>query len=499
MKKMKALPYIFFVSCIFLLNCSNEQQGDKQAPQQTYEKKALPRKNIDSLTSDEQAAYLHAWAIIKERSQKNFYDTSGYMWQSSVHDSPAVKLPDGSKAYPGMCEHGTTLFLPWHRAELYYLEQILQQTDPDGKITDIKGHTGPSTRNVTIPYWNWLNKPSGRTFPKMFEDTASVLYRPKRFHELDTPLISKDLVAYQVYFLDWLHFGGGPAESPGFGNPEAQVHNPMHNAVGDDMSETTTAALDPIFYSFHCYFDQLYELWLENHSSDQVTSSGYYLRGTQPSSVARPVGYTPPPKGGQTMGQVKNYFDTRAVGYYYEIGKGDSLPSKEFTMQFTKNDKQFGAEEKSLYTKLLEKGGYRPSSDPASLILVKPFVVPEDSVKYAYAFFSPGDGLDTTNYQVDLYLHPGGTAFSVSNTAFKNKYLVQSICIWGKGHKGMSMEGMSMPATVSLEATDEFNSIVALHKKAKWIVTLVVTEREKISGQKLSGKLDLRFANNTKR
>jgi len=260
---------------------------------QTAEHRPLPRKNIDHLTNQEQEAYLHAWTILKSRDS---FDRSSYLWQAFVHNVPSLKLRDGSKAFPGMCEHGTTLFLPWHRAELYYFEQILQQTDPEGK-------TGPSTRNVTIPFWNWLRPPSGKTFPKMFEDKSSPLYRQNRFAELDTPLISRDLIAYQVYFLNWLRFGGGPADNPGFGDFEAQVHNPMHNAIGADMQEQELAAYDPIFFSFHCYIDQLYDLWLQNHSPEQVTSQDYYLRGTQPVSVPRPPGYTAPRKGGEVMGQ----------------------------------------------------------------------------------------------------------------------------------------------------------------------------------------------------
>ena len=492
-KGIKALLCLIFVSCSLLMNNAYGQRSAKP----------LPRKNIDSLTALEKAAYLHAWSILKSRDT---FDMGSYLWQAYVHNKPSIILRDGTKAVPGPCEHGTTLFLPWHRAELYYFEQILQQTDPEGKITDANGKTGPGTRNVTIPYWNWLRYPSGKTFPKMFEDKSSVLYRENRFALLDTPLISQKLIAYQVYFLNWLRFGGGPAESPGFGDFEAQVHNPMHNAIGEDMQEQDLAAYDPIFFSFHCFIDHLYDLWLSNHSSADVTSQDYYLRGTQPSYVPKPPGFIAPRKGGQVMGQTDNYFDTKALGYYYEIGGKDALPPKDIMLQYTKNDRQFGAEEKSLHTKLLEGGGYKPSSNPRALILVKGITIPGDSVEQAVAVFAPDAGLDTTNYQVDVYLHPKGTNLSLTNTKFKDRYLVRSIVNWGKGSQrhhhqdmnmGMDMGGHTAPK-VSVAMTDELNSLVNIHKKSLWVVSVVVTELEKIPQQKVKGTLDVTFLNEKK-
>jgi tyrosinase len=43
---------------------------------------------------------------------------------------------------PSYCQHGTLLFLPWHRAYLYFFELALQDQASD----------------VGIPYWDWMRR-----------------------------------------------------------------------------------------------------------------------------------------------------------------------------------------------------------------------------------------------------------------------------------------------------------------------------------------------------
>ena len=55
----------------------------------------------------------------------------------------------------------------------------------------------------------------------------------------------------------------------GFGALEQPAHNTMHDAfIGGDMSQPAFAALDPIFFSFHCYIDLLWAQWQENNDTD---------------------------------------------------------------------------------------------------------------------------------------------------------------------------------------------------------------------------------------
>src|SRR5262249_50657322 len=158
------------------------------------------RKNIDLLTPKELAAYEHAMQILKDKSEANGYDNAGYRWQAWIHNCPFIWQPQSGigahddrcdrghpppgpgmiGVHPGNCEHFKDVFLPWHRAHLYYFEQILRATEPDGTVTDSRGITGPSTKDVAIPFWNWTLPPSGTRYPKAFERVGSPLYHDNR-------------------------------------------------------------------------------------------------------------------------------------------------------------------------------------------------------------------------------------------------------------------------------------------------------------------------------
>src|SRR5207253_4673669 len=59
--------------------------------------------------------------------------------------------------------------------------------------------------------------------------------------------------------------GESNCQSPfglGFGSLEQPAHNSMHGTyIGGDMADPSAAVLDPIFWSFHSYFDLLWWQW----------------------------------------------------------------------------------------------------------------------------------------------------------------------------------------------------------------------------------------------
>ena len=216
------------------------------------ETNTVTRKNIDNLTPEELAAFEHALQILKDRSKANPYDKAGYLWQAWIHNCPSTWVPTDGKpdgreqcdfwqgmsspppgnrqyerVYPGMCEHGKDLFLPWHRAQLYFFEEILQATDPDGT-------TGPSTKNVALPYWNWTRPPSGNRYPQAMENQQSPLYHANRkidpISPGEDPYTSPLLIGHMLYFFDWPSFGGyEKSQQGGYGRFERSSHNPMHS------------------------------------------------------------------------------------------------------------------------------------------------------------------------------------------------------------------------------------------------------------------------------
>ena len=96
-----------------ITNVSREREGDLRH-----------RKRVSTLSEEELAALREAFRLAIEVS-----DSRGYGHFASLHGFPE----------PGYCEHGNQLFLPWHRAYLYYFEQALQDLAP----------------GVTLPWWDW--------------------------------------------------------------------------------------------------------------------------------------------------------------------------------------------------------------------------------------------------------------------------------------------------------------------------------------------------------
>ena len=419
------------------------------------------RKNIDSLTAVELATYEHAIQLLKDRSAENPYDLQGYAWQAWVHNKNRVTIPaqntmkqgdmiptefykkaaqevyaDGTYGYPGMCEHGKDIFFIWHRAQFYYYEQILQNTDPEGTIVDSKGNKYP-TKNLGIPFWNFTRKASGKKFPKIFEDQNSVLYHPGRNVEIDpedTSFTSPYLLSNLLQSDYWAVFGGYPnATNGGYGTFESQIHNPMHDKfIGGDMASPSTAAYDPIFYSFHAYIDYVFEAWMEQHGKEKITSLNYFLRAQQPEQFHLP-NHNPGLGDRPNMGQANLYLDISKLGYKYQVRGKDRFYNAAEIAQFLTDSKGrplvLGVSNESTYYKLFTYGVQRkPESDIGELTqqtLTIDAVNPEVPYIYTYTESQP-----TTSYQVDIYMHPVNVKAKIKSKKFREKYFVRSANAW---------------------------------------------------------------------
>jgi tyrosinase len=154
----------------------------------------------------------------------------------------------------GACEHGSEMFFPWHRAHLAGFEQLLQRSDP------------PRTANVTIPYWDFTQPPSGKLFPAAFEDQNSPLFNTGRRKTGAPPTWDGEDIRTMVKEPLWDLFAGRPKKpSPSFGAFEVSPHNSMHPMIGPTMASPSTAANDPIYWSFHAYVDLVWARWQRLH------------------------------------------------------------------------------------------------------------------------------------------------------------------------------------------------------------------------------------------
>ncbi len=160
-------------------------------------------------------------------------DDRGYQHWAGIHGLPL----------PMYCQHGTPLFLPWHRAYLYFFELDLRDQVAD----------------VVLPWWDWS-----------VDQEIPAAYNARKVGNNPNPLFNSPI---QPSGRD-----GGPARTnrkPGapdapplptpaqvqavvalddfidFQTQLEDIHNGVHVWVGGTMGEIPTAAYDPLFYAHH--------------------------------------------------------------------------------------------------------------------------------------------------------------------------------------------------------------------------------------------------------
>jgi tyrosinase len=177
-------------------------------------------------------------------------DDRGYQYWAGIHGLPL----------PIYCQHHTHLFLPWHRAYLYFFEKNLQDRVP----------------GVTLPWWNWIGQ-SALPEPyaaKRAGGNANPLYdSPIQPSARDEPRIKrterqtgKDGVLPSQQHVD------AALANPDFFTFQTQlssIHDGVHMWVGGTMGDVYVAAYDPIFFAHHCMIDRLWYLWQLEHPGAQ--------------------------------------------------------------------------------------------------------------------------------------------------------------------------------------------------------------------------------------
>jgi hypothetical protein len=213
-------------------------------------------------------------------------DRRSWDYQAKIHDIWCDNPPQ-----PDKYVHYSWRFLVWHRAYLYFNEQILQQA---------AGSTG-----FAIPYWNWTDN---LKLPAQYYGTSNPLNDPTRVMGPNDSLDPRQTAISGLLALtDFPPFGGTVGAA---GGVETGPHNYVHRSVGGDMGDFATAGLDPIFWAHHCNVDRVWWLWLNqgggrsNPVDPAWLTQSYPFIDTQgnqftiPFSVAAglPVSYNPPPR-----------------------------------------------------------------------------------------------------------------------------------------------------------------------------------------------------------
>ena len=108
--------------------------GDHPSAQETQPDLRV-RRNIASLTPDQVASIRKGVAVMVARPLN---DPTSWGFQANVHGMPGLRTNPLWKR----CEHGTLLFLAWHRGYLYFFERMLRKAAEDDTFTLPTG-TGP--------------------------------------------------------------------------------------------------------------------------------------------------------------------------------------------------------------------------------------------------------------------------------------------------------------------------------------------------------------------
>jgi hypothetical protein len=227
----------------------------------------------DAARSPQRLARLDA-AIgeMQRRSERNPHDPKGWRAHALDHHAVCAAVSNADDAQV----HGGWWFLPWHRAFLAVTEWKLRAISGDPELT--------------LPYWNWS---SDRSIPEVFSRTESALARAVR-HTPDRTLMPVEVdhlvhdaslarlgvaglgaSAFQARTREEIPVCFGGIAKPNAGQwhgrsrLETVPHNAIHSYIGGeapdgalgDMTELSTAALDPLFYAHHGNLDRLWEIW----------------------------------------------------------------------------------------------------------------------------------------------------------------------------------------------------------------------------------------------
>jgi hypothetical protein len=211
---------------------------------------------------------------VAEMKSRPSSDPTSWRFQANIHGTFAFDTP--SHPTWNRCQHGSFLFLSWHRMYLYFFERILRDAsgDPD----------------LALPYWRWNVQ---RSLPIAFRQPANAsnpLYESRRALAINQGAqlpLSAVRTAGALNFTNFSSpFGSGSsfggqrvtqpihlARNPVYGALENSPHNVIHGLIGGPgggptdpnrawMGWPQTAARDPIFWLHHAMIDRVWKFWL---------------------------------------------------------------------------------------------------------------------------------------------------------------------------------------------------------------------------------------------
>src|SRR5438105_556163 len=204
------------------------------------------RKNVYFLSPPQLASLRDAFQAVMDIS-----DNRGFQFYAGLHGVPG-----------NFCVHhppppNISLFLPWHRAYLYFFELALRDQVPD----------------ASLAWWDWAS-------PAAHRNGIPRAYREPNVDGDPNPLFQFAIDPQLGGPTETDRSPGDPAELPTradvanvlqiqqfnrFSSRLEDLHDAVHGWVGGTMGIIAWAAYDPIFWAHHTNIDRLWSLWQLSH------------------------------------------------------------------------------------------------------------------------------------------------------------------------------------------------------------------------------------------
>jgi tyrosinase len=206
------------------------------------------RRNLASLSADHPIIVAYRSAITQ---MKELPSTDRRSWtnQARIHND--------------FCPHGNWLFLPWHRAYLFYFERICRKLS--------------GMQDFALPYWNWSTTPRvpamfwGNSTNPLFDSTRQITSSTEASASSVGPGVLTSILDdpnFLMFASASISASDGQRTRAGSGRLEGTPHNYIHPFVGGNMGGFMSP-LDPIFWMHHnmverCWVDWNFE---RNHAN----------------------------------------------------------------------------------------------------------------------------------------------------------------------------------------------------------------------------------------
>lgn len=240
------------------------------------------RRNVAAMTPDQLAAYRSALGDMQALKPT---DDRSYAFHAGHHGLPL----------PVYCQHGTALFLPWHRAYLYFFERELRDREAERASRE-----GREAREVAQPFWDWTAPAASpaEAIPAAYRDERDAAGQLNPMHhgtvspaameqqrDLQPPVGPLDLPAETFREpglpdteLPTKERIDGIVAEPDFVTFYRRLedwHGRVHVWTGGSghMRHVPLAAFDPIFWAHHCMIDRLWRLWELRHPLPPFTDA----------------------------------------------------------------------------------------------------------------------------------------------------------------------------------------------------------------------------------